>query len=250
MMFVFLLACTGAPPAPSAPMPTVSDPHAYVRDAVLNNDSNWLKAAWLNPDDPALIDPWIEQRVAKDLMLKGTLPNDSRKLDRFVQKIQAGYLNDLLKTDEGRAAVEARITHRFENPEIRMEDGIAVADLGFLPGPFEKALRSGWRIKPDRLVDGETPPADIVRAFNQVHAAHPDAKGLRLELKQTIGSSLSSFTYLYQPGGHDRLMVRKDVHKLKTPDPIGGVEGLLKGGYPTNTKELANAMAEWNIIGR
>lgn len=248
MLILLLLACTGAPPSPSASMPSVSDPRAYVRDAVLNNDSNWLKAPWLNPDDPALIEPWLDKRIGKDLQIKGELPSDQRKLDRFVQRIQSAYLTDLLKTDEGRAAVEERIRERFENPVITMDEGIAVADLGFVPGPFEKALRSGYRIKPDRLEDGETPTADIVRAFNQAHEAHPDAKGWRLKVVQYIGSSKSHFTYAYQPGGHDRLLVRKDPHKLKTREPIGGVEGLLKGGYPTNTKELANAAAEWNLL--
>lgn len=229
-------------------MSTVSDPRAYVREAVLNNDSNWLKAPWLNPTDPAWIDPFLDERIDKDLQIKGKLPNDQRKLDRFIKRTQGRYLTHVLKTEEGRAVVEQRVRDRFENPVITLQDGIAVADMGHAPGPFEKALRSGWRIKPDGLVDGQIPPEAVVRAFNQAHQAHPDAKGWRLELRQYIGSSISHFTYFYQPGGHDRLLVRKDVHKLKSREPIGGVEGLLKGGYPTHTDELANAMAEWNLL--
>lgn len=244
-MIFSLLACVGSPSNESNAVPSVSDPRAYVVDAVLANDENFLKAAWINPSKPDILDPWLDKKIANDIKLRGSLPNNSAKLDRFIYRISGGYLGHVLDSEAGRAEVERLIRERYDNPVITFEDGVATADHGWAPGPIVSALRQGWQLgSSPELVESEPAPAKVVEGFRKAHAAHDSAKTYRVVFNTWEGASLKHrFTYHFDVG-KDLLFLKYDTTGYMSKEAIGGLEGLLAGGYPTHTYALTSSSSE------
>jgi hypothetical protein len=246
-MIWFLLACFDSPEAVVSE--TVSDPRAYVTHAWAAETRNWAGTHVFNPTDPELVNPLIDKAMKRKPAWKGQLPRDKRKLDQFVRMSQGLYNTGLLSDPAAKAAVEQRIRDRFEQPAIERIGDAAIADLGFAPGTISRVLRAGYGITDSPVIDRyELKPEHVVRAFGQLVTAHPDATVYQIDLKLWEKSRRVDFKYRYEKAT-DLLRVQRRGHdQFVSYQPLGGVDALVAGGYPTHTWDLDNALGEWRML--
>ena len=226
---LLLVAVVGTGCGEPAPGIQVDDPHAYVREHLLSTaNPTWARTETpaYNLDDPAFIDSVIDatlDRQARDL--NGSLPADSRQLDRFVRDAARSYSTSLLDTPKRRADVEARIRERFETSPVELRSTTAVTDLGLAPGRFEPS-RTSWKISESTEASaGFLQPQAIAEALGRMQAAQPTANAFLIDVEVPHGASTDRVRYHYSLAG-DRLRMRKGTSQYVWSAPVGGIDGL------------------------
>lgn len=254
-MIWLLLACSPQDPSTNSPPPgttmpeTVSDPRAYVIAGWAAHERNWLGVAYVNPTDPALVDPILDKELKYYRPFKGTLPSDPAQLDKFIKQTQVKYDTAIRKSDAGKAHIEKRLRERFENPEVSLDGDVATASMGYAPGTLVRDLRSGLRIQTDPTVldRGELASEHVVRGFRAAHAAYPDAQTWRVTVEIVANGQHARYAFSYTLG-QDRLFLKADSRSYIGSQDLGGVEGLLAGGYATYALDLADASSELRLL--
>ena len=153
-----------------------------------------------------------------------------RELTRFVRTVAMRYHATILETEEQRATVLAKMMERYENPPITFEDGVARADLGYVPVGFSQ-WRGAWRLAGSSpLLENSQPQSvHVARQLLRLREAHPEARELRLEAREMRGQSLVPFEAFWRPGD-DMVWVVRGADHLRTVLPVGpNLEAILNG---------------------
>jgi len=229
-LFFLLFIIGGAGCGEPTPGVPIEDPEAYVRGQLLAT----VAPSWTltdTPDytlnDPAFVDSVITATLDRQKRdLNGSLPTDSRQLDRFVRDAVRAYQTSLLKTPKRRAAVEALIRERFETSPVELRGSTAVTDLGLAPGRFERS-RTSWEIHESEKASARIlRPQAIAETLSRMQEAQPDASSFLIDVEIPRGASTERVRYYYSLAS-DHLWMRKGPgNQYVSTNPVGGIDGL------------------------
>jgi hypothetical protein len=202
----------------------VSDPYGPVRRWLARNDQGAFggRAAY-TPVEPDVLDPILEKVLLN--RNRGLAPRDDAEAARLLPRLTTNLYPALLADDAARAAIEARVRRRWDDPPVTVEDGRVVADLGLTPGTIRRGTRTGWVIAESEHADrGELRAEEVGRRLRDLRARHPDATSWELRAEVARGpSGPQRMTYRYDRV-QDRIFVTRqgDAGHLYATPPLGG----------------------------
>lgn len=228
---------TASSAAPTAPVDTsarAADPLWQAARERLWSDPDlaWGRdLAYMNRD-PALVDAVLERTIAQ--RLRGVSPRDEGDLERLVQLAAQAFRMAQTATPEARAALEALLRADYERPEVRVEHGKAIADVGLVPGTFVRGGRGGgWELEasPELVDRHEWRASEVARFLQRVAAgAASPLREIQLEVEIPRYGSVRRLRYAWDlPGA--RIVVNdvgSDLLKF-APVPGGDLGPLLAG---------------------
>lgn len=132
-------------------------------------DAAWGRdLAYMNRD-PAVVDAALERTI--QYQLGGQLPRDMKDVERLVRRAAGAFRTAQTATPEARAALEALLRARYEDPPVVVHGEVVGADVGVVPGTFVKAARGGgWELRasPDLVEHGEWRAREVARFLRKV----------------------------------------------------------------------------------
>ncbi len=186
-------------PAPTAEVTSAAADDEAARRAAHDADPLWQAARerlWADPDaawgrdlaymnrDPAVVDAALERTI--EHQLGGAAPRDLDGVDALVRRAKGALRAAQTATPAARAALEALLRARYEDPPIRVDRDVVAADVGFAPGTFVEAARGGgWELRPtpDVVEHDEWRAPEVARLLRKVAArAQGQVRLVRLEV--------------------------------------------------------------------
>jgi hypothetical protein len=189
------------------PPQAVEEPWATARQLLADHDRNWAGRAAYNVVEPAFVDPILQRVIDRKRSLAGQMPSDLAAIKRIVRTAGTAYRSRLLSSEEGRAAVEARVQAYFADPPVEREGPLARCDHGRLPGPLSKVTRAGWGIaRSDHEEEGELRPTTLAWALRRLHDLEPSANAWEIAVEVPFHSRVDRMRYRYERS-RDRVVV-------------------------------------------
>ncbi|MFT5354201.1 MAG: hypothetical protein ACI9KE_001404 [Polyangiales bacterium] len=224
-----LLALIQSAGCSRSPDVIVENPREVIHQEVMADERNcFLNTLAYCVEDRANLDAIIDELV--ETRFHGEMPTTRRHITRLVRSVGMRYHSASLETEAGRAQVLARMMERYENPPITFENGIARADLGFVPTGFSQRRRSWVLADSSPLMERNQPKTThVARQLLRLRDAHPDAVMYSVEARAPQGMSRIRFEARWRPGV-DMISVTQHLNELRTTAPIGAnLEALLDG---------------------
>lgn len=229
--------------APVAPQDALSHDAALaaIRNEVLAKPVLFNRAAY-NPTDNALvnelIDRAIRDAVAKRYFDKWPASEDHAKSYAFT--IAPSAWSAVLRSDQGRAAIESRIQENWASPPTRPVDDGVVADMGVCPGAIKQLSGGAWTIPVcEYNDDGELHPRELVRALEALRAKFPEARFHQVDVELNVHyrtPARLSYRYVAE---RDELVLSDRDNTYSSPEPIGkDLQRLATGAAAVRKKDL------------
>lgn len=235
-------------PATTAEVTSAAAEEQAERRAAHDADPLWQAARerlWADPEaawgrdlaymnrDPAVVDAALERTI--EHQLRGAAPRDMDGVEALVRRAAGAFRHEQTATPEARAALEALLRARYEDPPSVVEQGVVRADMGFVPGTFAKAARGGgWELRASpEVVDQHEWRAPEVARFLRKVAAHAQGRVriVRLEVKIPRYGEVRRLRYDWDLTAQ-RILVGEaavDVYRKAAKVPGGDLTPFLEG---------------------
>ena len=180
LLLLIMLGCGGADSA--VPEPIV-DGWPIARDHLRTDNHNCFASMVAYCDrSEAFIDPILQETL--DRAFDGEMPNTELRAVRVARRARATYAYEQTRTEEARDRLMERIEGYYEAPAVLEKGSFLSAEVGVVPGKWERVGKSGYGMFPGPKMWGQDwRVTEAVRFTRLLMADHPGATTIAMTVQ-------------------------------------------------------------------